>query len=504
MLKKILLNFVFLVILFSPAHAVISLTDPPLSFTDNSKPWHTVEMASGFPFYVRGLTGDWSNPERIYSDKNQDVYISQNDIPLNILLGKYIQTGNFTIRLYFIVKDQKTKNALINSVKEDLAKNPQMQLSGHADLFIGLTHDATFDMQNKQVTINSRESYFDRDGDLISMTNVNQTISFKNDKFYKDIAGGIQKILMETLKDPKNATYLNVLSGNSAADLLNKANTLYDEIKSEYNNPVKAIEYLDMAIRLKSDYAEAYYCRGIAYFCLQQYQQAIKDLDKAIHLKPDFALAYANRGRTYDELGQYQRSIKDYDKAISYKPVWAYNVFYSRGCAYDKIGHHQQAIQDISESIRLKPDFSKAYHERGFLYAKLGQYQLAIKDYNERIRLEPNFLTYNNRGWVYYKVGQYEQAIADLSESIRLKPDFANAYRHRGNSYRELGQYQHAATDLHEAIRLKTDYSEAYNDIGLVFIKSGNKKEGCRSLIKACKLGSCDGYNSAKQKRDCR
>ena len=51
-----------------------------------------------------------------------------------------------------------------------------------------------------------------------------------------------------------------------------------------------------ITIRLKPDYATAYYNRGIAKDDLGQYFDAIADYDIAIRLKPDYATAYYNRG----------------------------------------------------------------------------------------------------------------------------------------------------------------------------------------------------------------
>jgi len=106
----------------------------------------------------------------------------------------------------------------------------------------------------------------------------------------------------------------------------------------------------------------------------------------------------------------------------------------------------------------------------GKCYHKLKQYQLAIKDYNEAIRLEPDLaFAYNNRGYTYSALKQYQLAIKDYNEAIRLNPDFVFAYNNRGNAY-------HA---------------------------SGKIDEGCRSLIRACELGFCEEYESAKQRGFC-
>ena len=68
-------------------------------------------------------------------------------------------------------------------------------------------------------------------------------------------------------------------------------------MEKKYISSKKAIEYLNNAIRLQPDYADAYYSRGFAYCDLGQYQSAIKDYNKAIRLKPNDAIAYSNRGR---------------------------------------------------------------------------------------------------------------------------------------------------------------------------------------------------------------
>jgi len=129
----------------------------------------------------------------------------------------------------------------------------------------------------------------------------------------------------------------------SAIDLYNNALSLCSSGKC--TDPQKAIEYLNEAIKLKPDYAEAYNNRGNIYNSLGQYQRAIEDLDEAIRLKPDFAMTYNNRGANYNNLGQYQR-----------------------------------AIEDFNETIRLKPDNAEAYHNRGNAYFIQGNKLLGCSD----------------------------------------------------------------------------------------------------------------------------
>ena len=58
-----------------------------------------------------------------------------------------------------------------------------------------------------------------------------------------------------------------------------------------------------MALRLKSDYAEAYNNRGAAKKALGQYKEAVADFDKTIHLNPNLAEPYTNRGTVMPRIG---------------------------------------------------------------------------------------------------------------------------------------------------------------------------------------------------------
>ena len=73
----------------------------------------------------------------------------------------------------------------------------------------------------------------------------------------------------------------------------------------------ECIDLLNRAIELKSNYAWAYFTRGLACYYLEEYQRAIADYSRAIELHPKDAKAYHNRGNAYDNLKEYQRAIED-------------------------------------------------------------------------------------------------------------------------------------------------------------------------------------------------
>ncbi|MDR3207349.1 MAG: tetratricopeptide repeat protein, partial [Oscillospiraceae bacterium] len=69
------------------------------------------------------------------------------------------------------------------------------------------------------------------------------------------------------------------------------------------------MEDYNKAIELKSNYAKAYFNRGIAYDETHQKEKAIVDYSKAIELKSDYAKAYLNRGIAYGDIGENKKAI---------------------------------------------------------------------------------------------------------------------------------------------------------------------------------------------------
>ena len=163
----------------------------------------------------------------------------------------------------------------------------------------------------------------------------------------------------------------------TVADWLDKASALSDGKK--YSDPIKAIDYLNNAVKIQPENAEIYYNRGVAYDNLGQYQPAIKDYNQAIHLKPDYAEAYYNMGTIYSEIGQYQLAIEDFNQAIRLKPNDA-EAYHNRGFAYDRLNQSLHAIENYNQAIHLKPDYATAYNNRGIDYFSQGSNILGCAD----------------------------------------------------------------------------------------------------------------------------
>ena len=206
--------------------------------------------------------------------------------------------------------------------------------------------------------------------------------------------------------------------GLTASELMDKALGLWENGK--YTDPDKALEYLNKAISLDSNYAYAYGNRGNAWYVKGNYDRAMLDYNKAIGLNPRCAEAYNNRGFTWYVKGNYDRAMLDYNKAIELNPGYA-EAYNNRGIAWANKDNHNQAISDFSKAIELNPRYAKAYNNRGIAWHVKSNYDRAISNYNKAIGLNPGYAgAYYNRAITYNKLGLSRKAAGDYNNYLRI------------------------------------------------------------------------------------
>lgn len=78
----------------------------------------------------------------------------------------------------------------------------------------------------------------------------------------------------------------------------------------DLKNEVKALEDFDEAIRLRDDYPECYYFRGLTKVRLKQYLDSIIDFEKALTLNStNMGGIYNGMGLAYKELGDFKKAL---------------------------------------------------------------------------------------------------------------------------------------------------------------------------------------------------
>jgi tetratricopeptide (TPR) repeat protein len=145
------------------------------------------------------------------------------------------------------------------------------------------------------------------------------------------------------------------------------------------------------AIRLKPDYASAFYSRGNARRAKGDLEGALQDYAEAIRFNPDYAEAFNNRGNTRRAKGDLEGALQDYSEAIRLRSDDV-AALTNRGAARHATGNLEGALEDYAEAIRLDPNYPAAIYNRGNARLAKGDLELARRDHSEAIRLgyKPN------------------------------------------------------------------------------------------------------------------
>ncbi|MDR7865786.1 MAG: hypothetical protein RIN56_03155 [Sporomusaceae bacterium] len=154
----------------------------------------------------------WTETILVYSDSKIDVYIPADMINTNLFWTNYPQTGNFSVAMYFELKDDQLRRDMIESIKKGMAGDHIYTMGkAYPDLFRFAVNLAFFDMQNKRVTI-SREMYIDQDGELIGLRDTSEATELNEQHpLFTKLAQVIAGVLDNAKNSPKNVDRLKEL-----------------------------------------------------------------------------------------------------------------------------------------------------------------------------------------------------------------------------------------------------------------------------------------------------
>ena len=198
-----------------------------------------------------------------------------------------------------------------------------------------------------------------------------------------DESGNVIGIATRVLKEGQNLNF--AISSEAIQDAIAESTVEssvirgpLDDVYNRASHHLKNSDYKALiadyteAIRLQPGDPIGYWLRGLAYWHLNQNDNAIYDLNEAIDLNPNFPAAYCSRGKAYCDLGRYDKAISDYNQAIRLKPDFA-EAYSNRGNTYYALKQYEKAVKDYSEAMRLQPDDARAYEGRANAYDKLGE-----------------------------------------------------------------------------------------------------------------------------------
>jgi TolB-like protein/Tfp pilus assembly protein PilF len=211
----------------------------------------------------------------------------------------------------------------------------------------------------------------------------------------------------------------------------------------------RAIGYLEEAIRVDPEYAQAYAELASAYV-IQHYvggrsrKEALKQArplaEHAIKLDPALAEGYVTLGLINRLELQWEAAESNYDSAIALNPDlavarWEYGLYLESSERLD------EAIIQLEEATRLSPLEAHFYSMLAYTYAEANRSQEALDTLHHALELDPDVpFVYETFGDVYgLFLGRLDQAVKWHTKGLQREPDSVRLRPFIAAFYLDLG-----------------------------------------------------------------
>ena len=127
------------------------------------------------------------------------------------------------------------------------------------------------------------------------------------------------------------------------------------------------------------------YNLGLAYYINGRYADAITAFQEAIKLRTDYKEAFYNMGLAQQNTGKMAAAINSFTKAIELDGNYA-DAHAALGSAYRKNGQHSAASRAYKTALKLKPDNSDWHLNLGIIYQMMEDYANAVESYEAYLK----------------------------------------------------------------------------------------------------------------------
>lgn len=155
------------------------------------------------------------------------------------------------------------------------------------------------------------------------------------------------------------------------------------------NNFEHAIEILNQIIKIKIDFAEAYYLLGISFKKLKKLNEAEHSYKNALKYKSNYIEAFYNLANLYISQGRFEEAEYNLKKTIEIKNDFAFG-HNNLANIQKKNKKYSKAEMHYKKAIEVKPFFFHPYANFASMLTKLGRLEESEIFYKKAIDLEPN------------------------------------------------------------------------------------------------------------------
>ena len=313
----------------------------------------------------------------------------------------------------------------------------------------GVTSDGFDRIENKLANISQRE------GDQTDEEIIGVAINLRETGKYNK---AIDLLLQQIKRSPTNPNMLSVLSHcyilndnlEQAKIYLYEAKDINPNIASigwnetrlllKQKKVTEALVVADKTNKLFPDDVEGICVLGSCLRANGNFDESLKYLNQAIELNPNYAEALIHRGLIYLTKNDKSNALTDLEKAHHLKPhikqIWDLLI-----SLIVEAKNYTTAISVLIKMIDIDPDHEKNYSILALCNQEVDDPALAIESFEKILEIRPNdAVMHLNLGLAFKKQNESSKAIENYKKAISIKPDFAEAYNGMGNVLLEQGK----------------------------------------------------------------
>ncbi len=218
---------------------------------------------------------------------------------------------------------------------------------------------------------------------------------------------------------------------------------------------------------------DALHFLGLLHYQLGRNDQAIHYLERAITLSPDYADAWNNLGNVYQTLGNLEQAELAYRHGLEYAP--SADVWNNLGILLRRLGRLAEAEQAYRQAILLRPSFAMAFNNLGRLLQERGDLPGATEQLQHALVLAPEAPeVLHNLGNALALQQQHEAAQQIYRRAVAAGAD---AYTELATVLRERGLVEDAISAYRRALDINPQHTNAYYYLGMLLSACGRREE---------------------------
>jgi len=263
-----------------------------------------------------------------------------------------------------------------------------------------------------------------------------------------------------------------------------------------YNEHYKdCLEACNKVIELDSVYAVGYEMRAGCYKELNQPQKAINDYDTAIRLFPQYFTVWYEKADVLLDLDKNREAIDAYWQMYKVNPQYKW-CYYNMARGYKNLSMLDSALYFINLHIDHHTDDGDGFDVKGDIFYARNDYPAAIAQYSEAIVLDPKKERfYEDRGDAYFSNNENEKALADFNKAAELDTKKPYPLERIGDYFYMRKEYEKAVPYYQKSVKTDPGYKYGWESLNLCYTNMGKYKDAIVSAKRALAIDST--YDSA-------